>query len=99
MNRHKEIRRLIGSALDGCVGPELTEVRSRLEDAMAAARRAESRSAAQTPRKKWEAEVSASPMKKLTRVQMDNVLGKIEDMIEEEMGREKNEGEDGLIVG
>lgn len=99
MRKHEDVRRLIGTALDACSGFEFREVRDRLEDAMAAAKRAESRAGSTTPRKRWEDSTASSPMKNLNGFQMSNVLGKIEDMIDEEMEKTKVEGPEGLING
>lgn len=99
MKKHEEVRRLIGTALEACSGFDFREVRDRLEDAMAAARRAESRAEAPSPRKKWEGSAASSQIKNLTADQMTKLLGRIEDMIDEEMDKTKDDGPEELISG
>lgn len=98
-NRLASLRRMIETAIEECRGAELAGVRNHLEDAATAVRRSESKMSADTPRKKWESSASATPPNRLTKVQAEDAISKIEDMIRKEEGKTKSEGPDELMNG
>lgn len=100
MNKnHTVVRKLIESAIEGCVGPGYREVLEHLEAAARAVKRKEASESVVTPRDKWSLEASASPMKNLTRPQLNDVINKIEGLIQDERKKTDSPTPDGLITG
>lgn len=102
MSRHKAIRRMIERVIESCgSSSDMREVRSRLEDAARATRRAESKeeSSGAASQQRWVFDIGTSSMRNLTRPQMNDALVGIEQMIKKERASLSDSEPKDIITG
>lgn len=101
MSKYRSIKKIIERATAECFGPEFREARTHLEAAAKAVTRAESkfesREGKNVNEKGWFFDVKTSSMQNLSAKQVNDAIGKIENMIEAERNKAKKNGSDGVM--
>jgi transcription initiation factor IIE alpha subunit len=92
MVKNKQVKRIIEDAIDRCGGVKMQGVKSHLLKALREAsevEKKEEKKKSAMPAQGWKFDISTGKLKNMTREQMNNALGNIERMIEEESGSGK----------
>lgn len=87
MVKNRQIKRIIEDAIDRCGGVRMQGVKSHLLRALreiSEVEKKEEKRGRQTPTQQWKFDILTSKLKNMTREQMNNALGGIERMIDEE---------------
>lgn len=98
MVKNRHLKRLIEDAIERCSGVKLRSAKSHLLRALKEVSEAEKREEkrkSQTPEQRWKFDASAGRLKNMTAEQLNNALGKIEKMIEDEAGKTDKTDEEG----
>lgn len=98
MVKNRQIKRIIEDAIDRCGGVRMQGVKSHLLRALreiSEVEKKEEKRGRQTPTRQWKFDILTSKLKNMTREQMNNALGGIERMIDEEAGKKGASDEKG----
>lgn len=102
MNRFKEVKKFVEIALEHCGHKsELRIVRDKLSDVLKSIRKVELRETeAKKPtiQDKWTFDVKTSSLRNLSRNQFDNVIGRIENMINAESKKLKKDDSEEIFT-
>jgi len=96
--KNRNLKRLIEDAIDRCGGVKMQGAKSHLLRALkeiSEVEKKEERRKSSMPAQQWKFDVATGRLMNMTREQMNNALGNIEKMIDEEMGKngKADEGE------
>ena len=103
MVKNRQVKRIIEDAIDRCGGVKMQGVKSHLLKALreiSEVEKKEEKKKIEAHTQQWKFDISTGKLKNMTREQMNNALGNIERMIEDEAGKGGGADEDGeALIG
>lgn len=103
MVKNRNLKRLIEDAIDKCGSIKMQSAKSHLLRALkeiSEVEKKEERTKSPTQAQQWKFDIATGRLMNMSREQMNNALGNIEKMIEEEMGKNGRANEDGeTLIG
>lgn len=102
MVKNKQVKRIIEDAIDRCGGVKMQGVKSHLLKALreiSEVEKKEEKKKSAIPAQQWKFDISTGKLKNMTREQMNNALGNIERMIEDESAKGRADEDGEVFIG
>jgi hypothetical protein len=101
MVKNRQVKRIIEDAIDKCGGVKMQGVKSHLLKALreiSEVEKKEKKKKSDTHLQQWKFDISTGKLKNMTREQMNNALGNLERMIDDEAGKSGGSDEGGEVL-
>lgn len=103
MSKYKDVKKFVEIALDHCGHKsDLRAVREKLSEALKSIRKVEAKENEEQKkinvRDRWEFDVKTSSLKNLSKNQFDNVINRIENMIDAESKKIQNKNPENILT-